>query len=176
MPALSYLVMNFKQLIFEMAGLLLAGALVKFDGYFCTVGKAADRINEADVFVFFDKCEHITALVAAEAMKNLAVRIDVETWRLFLVKRAKREEVSAGSFKREIGANDIHDVTGGANAFERCRRKTSHTPGLTSRRDYGKSISRLNSNPLHRNCDPIENRCSADSPVRLGSAGPSTWV
>ena len=97
-----------------------AGVVFKFQRNFRAFGQPAHGVHEADVFVFLDEGEDVAALVAAEAVENLLVRIDVEAGRFFLVKRAKRGEVGAGAFQRQIRADDIHDVAGGADVFEGC--------------------------------------------------------
>ena len=99
LPALGDLLVNLEQLVLEMARLLFAGVFVEFKGNFCAVGETAHGIHETDVFVFLDEGENIAPLVAAKAMKNLPVRIDVEARRLFLVKRAKRNEIGAVLFQ-----------------------------------------------------------------------------
>src|SRR2546429_9610341 len=55
--------------------------------------------------------------------------ISVEPGGFLFLKRAKRNEVCAGPLKREIRANDIDDVAGGADLFECCRRKKSSHEG-----------------------------------------------
>ena len=97
LPALGDLLVDFEQPVLEVARLLFAGVLVEFEGNFGAFGEPADGVHEADVFVFLDEGEHVAALVAAEAVENLPVRIDVEARRLFLVKRAKRNEICAGT-------------------------------------------------------------------------------
>src|SRR5712692_5889977 len=58
-------------------------------------------------------------------MKNLPMRIDVETGRLLAVKRTKSHEVRASSFEGKDTSNDIDDVTGSANLFQSCWRNQS---------------------------------------------------
>ena len=109
-------------------------------GNFCALGKPADGVHEADIFVFFDERKNVAAFMAAEAMKNLAVRVDVEAGRLFLVKRTEGGEIGSGAFELEIGADDVDDVTGVADAFESCLGETGHALGacapLFSYMDY----------------------------------------
>src|SRR5438874_5140275 len=81
--------------------------------------------RETNVLVFLEEGEHVAALVTAEAMKDLAVWVDVETRALLFVERAERDEIGAGSFEREIRADDINDVAGGADLFECCRGEES---------------------------------------------------
>jgi hypothetical protein len=56
--------------------------------------------------------------MAAETIKDLALRIDVEAGSFLFMKRAERGEVGAGAFEREVRANDINDITGRADLFE----------------------------------------------------------
>src|SRR5207249_11572651 len=63
-------------------------------------------------------------------VEDLFLRIDVEAGRLLLVKRAERREVRARAFQWQVAADDIHDVTGGANLFEGCGRNPGHAGSL----------------------------------------------
>ena len=107
--------MDLEQLVLEVARLLFAGGLVEFEGNFGAFGQPADGVHEPDVFVFLDEGEHVAALVAAEAVENLFMRIDVEAGGLFLVERAEGGEVRAGFFQRQIRPDDVHNVAGGAS-------------------------------------------------------------
>ncbi len=136
LPALGDLLVNLEQLVFEMARLLFAGGLIEFEGNFGAFSQPADGVHEADVFVFLDEGEHVAALVAAEAVKNLFMRIDVEAGGLFLVKGAEGGEVGAGAFQRQIGPDDVHNVAGGANAFAGCGgKRASHACSASRRGD-----------------------------------------
>ena len=117
LPARRELFVDVEQLVLEMARFLRAGRVFKFQRNLRALGQPAHGVHEADVFVFLDEGEHVAALVAAEAVEDLLVRIDVEAGRLFLVERAERGEIRAGFFQRQIRADDIHDVAGGANSF-----------------------------------------------------------
>ena len=130
-PALRNLFVNLKQLILEMVRLPFAGALVEFERNLGAVGETADGIQEADIFVFPDKGEHVATLVAAEAMENLPVGIDVEAGGFFLVKRAEGDEVCPRLFQRQTCADDVHDVAGGADAFEDCGRNGAGHAGFS---------------------------------------------
>ena len=127
LPARRELVVDVEQLILEMPRFLRAGRVLKFQRNLCALGQPPHGVHEADVLVILDEGEHVAALVAAEAMENLLVRIDVEAGRFFLVERTERGEVRAVFFQRHIRADDIHDVAGGANLFARGGRKeTGH--------------------------------------------------
>ena len=136
LPALGDLLVNLEQLVLEMARLLFAGVLVEFQGNFGAFGQPADGVHEPDVFVFLDEGENVAALVAAEAVENLFMRIDVEAGGLFLVKRAEGGEVGAGLFQRQIRPDDVHNVAGGANAFAGCGgKRASHACSASRRGD-----------------------------------------
>src|ERR1700722_18027345 len=124
-PALRDLLVDLQQPVLNMAALLLGGIVVHLQRDFGALSQPPHSIRKFDVLVFLDECENIAAFVAAEAMENLLLRIDVETRGLFLVKRAQRSEVRPGALQRDIGANDIHDVAGRTYLLERCRRKKS---------------------------------------------------
>jgi len=53
------------------------------------IGQAAQGLHEINVFIFANEGENVAPLVAAEAMKKLALRADVEAGGLFLVKGAR---------------------------------------------------------------------------------------
>ena len=113
-----------------MPGLLLAAALFIFQGDFSPISQPPHRFGEVDAFVFLDEREHVAAFMAAKAMENLLVRIDVEAGSLFFVKRAQRNEVGPGALEGKIGADDIHDVTGSTDLFAGRRGKqASHGIG-----------------------------------------------
>ena len=88
LPARCELFVDVKQLIFEMPRFLRAGRVFKFERDFRALGEAAHGVHETDILVIFDEGENVAALVTAEAMEDLLVRIDVEAGRFFLVERA----------------------------------------------------------------------------------------
>src|SRR5258706_4018274 len=113
-----------------MTGLLLAATLLIFQGDFGPVRQPPNCFREVDAFIYLDEREHVAAFMAAEAMENLLVRIDVETGGLFFVKRAQGNEVGPGALEGKIGADDIHDVTGSTDLFAGRRGKqASHGIG-----------------------------------------------
>src|ERR1035437_4943477 len=117
-----------------MPRLLLAGILLEFQRYLRPVGQPPYRLGEVYVLEFLDEAEHVPALVAAEAMENLAVGIDVEAGGLLFVKRAERDEIGPGALERHVRPDHIHDVAGSADLFEGCgREQASHTLNLSSR-------------------------------------------
>ncbi len=67
-----------------------------------------------EVLVFHHEPENAPADAAAEAMKCLALRIDVKRRRFFLMERTERLEIRAGPFQWKIRADHLDDVvTGG---------------------------------------------------------------
>ena len=118
LPALRDLLVNLEQRFLKKAVLLLPRVFFKLQRQVRPFGQPPHGFGEGDVFVFLDEREHVAALVTAEAMKDLSMRIDVEARRFLFVKRAEGDEVCAGAFEREIRANDIDDVAGGADLFE----------------------------------------------------------
>ncbi len=82
-----------------MAGLGLAGLLLEVEGDVRAFGEAADGVGEIDALVFFDKGEDVAAFVAAEAVENLLVGVDVEAGGFLLMEGAEGDEVGAGAFQ-----------------------------------------------------------------------------
>ena len=119
MPTHRELFVNLEQLIFDVPRFLRGGVLIHLQRDLGAIRETAHGIHETDVLVFLDEGEDITAFVTTEAMKDLLVRIDVEAGRFFFVEGAERSEVSACTFQWQITANDIHDVVGVADLFER---------------------------------------------------------
>src|ERR1035441_10097585 len=119
-----------------MPRLLLAGALLILQRNLGPVGHPPHRLREINVLVLLDECEHVAALVAAEAMEYLAVGVDVETGSLLFVKRAEGDEIGPGALEGQVRPDHIHDVTGSADLLEGRRRKQAgHSLNLESR--YG---------------------------------------
>ena len=109
--------MDFEQLVFQVARFLGTGGVFKFERDVGAFGEAAHGVHEADVFVFLDKGEDIAPFMAAEAVKDLLGGVDVEAGGFFLVKGAEGGEVGPRPFQGQVGADDIHDVAGGADLF-----------------------------------------------------------
>jgi hypothetical protein len=65
------------------------------------------------MFVFHHEPENASTDPTAEAMKRLALRIDVKRRRFFLMKRAEGLKICAGPFQGEIGADHLDNVVGG---------------------------------------------------------------
>src|SRR5437870_8883613 len=118
-----------------MPRLLFAGAFFVFERNFGAIGEPLDGFDKIEAFIFLDEREDVAAFVATEAMKNLPMRIDVEAGSFLFVKRAEGDKVRAGALQRDIGTDDIDDITGSANLFERGGRKQAgHATGHTSQR------------------------------------------
>src|SRR5581483_8861645 len=133
LPALRDLLVNLEERVLEMAVLLAVGIVVEFDGDAGALGEAAHGVHERDALELLDEGEDVAALVAAEAVKNLALGIDVEAGRLLAVEGAERGEIGAGALEGHVGADDIDDVTGGANLLNRCgRNHAGHEAGPTA--------------------------------------------
>ena len=79
LPALGDLLVNGEELILDVAGLLGAGLLVEFQGNMSPFGQAPHGVQKPDVLVFLQKSEDAAADPAAKAIKELLVRVDVET-------------------------------------------------------------------------------------------------
>ena len=119
LPALGKLVVDFQELLFQVAGFLRAGRVFKFEGDFRALRQPANGVHETDFFVFFDESEHIAALVAAKTMENLLLRVDIKAGGFFLVKGTQSGEIGPGAFEWQIGTNNVNNVAGGADLFAR---------------------------------------------------------
>ena len=83
-------------------------------------GQAAQGLHEINVLVFANEGEHVAALVAAEAMKKLALRADVEAGGFFPVKGAEGDEVGPIAFEGDVSADYVNNIAGGADLFFGC--------------------------------------------------------
>ena len=70
------------------------------------------------MLVFHDEAENASTHATTEAMKRLALRTDVERWRLLLVKRAECFEVRARAFQRKIGTDHLDHIIGGGDLLD----------------------------------------------------------
>ena len=82
-----------------------------------STSEAFDGFDERKVLVLANKGKYIAPFVAAEAMKDLTLRVDVEAGRLLFVERAESDEICPGALEREGRSDDINDVAGGADLF-----------------------------------------------------------
>src|SRR4051812_17017736 len=106
-----------------MPRLLIRSAFLLLNRDLGAFSQPPHRLWKIEAFKIHDELEDAAAFIAAETTENLPVWIDVEAGRFFFVKRAKGDKVCAGSFERQIGANYIDDVVGGADLLECCFRK-----------------------------------------------------
>src|SRR5262249_2614539 len=117
LPARGDLVVYLQQPVFEVPRLLLTRALFVLQGYPRPVRQSPHSLGKVEVLVLLHEGEHIAALMASEAVKNLALRADVEAGRLLLVKRAEGDEIRTRALQRQVGPDNLHDVAGSADLF-----------------------------------------------------------
>ena len=118
LPTTCDLLVDLKQAVFEMPDLLLAGTTFVFERNLRAIREALHGLDEVNALVLPDERENVAAFVAAETVKNLAVRVDVEARGLLLVKRTKGDKIRACPFQREVRPNDIHNIAGGADSLQ----------------------------------------------------------
>ena len=80
-------------------------------------GQFPDRRRKVDVLVFHYEPENASAHPTAETVKRLPLRVDVKRRRLFLMKRAERLEIRAGSFHWKIRTDYLDDVVRRCDLF-----------------------------------------------------------
>ena len=98
-------------------------------------GQATDGFAEVDTLEFLDETKDIAAFMTSEAVKNLALRMNIEAGSLLFVERAESDEIRPRPFEREIGTDDFDDVTGGADLVEnRLRKQATHGARLVRHR------------------------------------------
>jgi hypothetical protein len=68
--------------------------------------------------ILHQKLKDATAGLTTKAMKDLQVRIDVETGSLFLVERTQGLEVRPCSLERDVCSDNLDDVTSGSDLVE----------------------------------------------------------
>src|SRR5439155_1185478 len=118
---------------------------------------------EIDMFVIHHEPENAPAHAAAETMKRLPLRTDVERGRFLLVKRAERFEVRARAFEREIRPDHVDDIVRGGDLLDGLRWNCHGPNGKLNRRSaswkYEDVIVNLKRG---RACPANRRRCSAD--------------
>jgi hypothetical protein len=67
-------------------------------------------IDEAELFLQFEKLEHVAAGAAAKTMKEPLFTIDVKRWALLRVERAEPLVGSTGLSERHVLLHDLQDV------------------------------------------------------------------
>src|SRR5690606_17813775 len=80
------------------------------------VGGEAHGLGEAHALVLLQEAKDVAALLAAEALEDLPLRVDAEGRRLLVVERAARPELAALLSQRHALTDDADDV--GALAHE----------------------------------------------------------
>lgn len=88
------------------------------DGDAKTVCEFLRGVNEGDVFVLHHEADRSARFATAEALKSLPSGIDGEGGSVLIVKRAVCFKKGASSFKGEVGANDIDDISGLADHLD----------------------------------------------------------
>ena len=86
------------------------------------------------MFVIHHEPENAPAHAAAETMKRLPLRTDVERGRFLLVKRAERFEVRARAFEREIRPDHVDDIVRGGDLLDGLRWNCHGPNGKLNRR------------------------------------------
>src|SRR5690606_38760046 len=115
------------------AGLLLPALCfgARFgDGYAVALGKRTQGFDEAQPLGFLDELDGIPRDVAAEAVIEAALFVDVKARSLFLVERAEPDVASAAARKFYRFTDELDDVGPLADAFDRVL--TDHLRSLTA--------------------------------------------
>jgi hypothetical protein len=123
------LVMEFEEQVLLVAG-WRARAFVEGEGDAGTFGEFADGVGERQVLVLHDELDDIAPGAAAEAMPDLARRVDVEAGGFLFVERAEGDEIRAASFQGKIGADDFDEVVRLSNLIENGIRDEARHGGL----------------------------------------------
>jgi hypothetical protein len=107
--------------------LALAVVLGVFNRYAGAFGQATNGFAEVDPFEFLHETKDIAAFMTSKAVKNLALRMNIEAGGLLFVEWAESDEVRPRPLEREIGTDDFDDVTGGTDLVEnRLRKQATH--------------------------------------------------
>ena len=100
------------------------------DGNTSFIGEFFDSIDEGEVFVFHDKADGATRFAAAEAVEPLALWANGKGRGAFVVEGAKCLELAPGSFYRNIGADQLHNISGSCDSFYGFFRYFAHGLGM----------------------------------------------
>jgi len=73
-------------------------------------GQRLERLGERQPLDLHQEGEDVAALPAAEALVDLARRVDVEAGSLLAVERAEALERGAGGAERDVAPHDVDDV------------------------------------------------------------------
>ena len=139
MPTLRQLLVNFIQRVLEVARFFRFRILLKLQHDACALGQPFHGLHEINVLIFLNELEHVTPGVAAEAVINLPLRIDIEARSFLLVKRTQRHVIAAGALQGKVIADHIDNVAGRANLLDRGLR---NAPGHSARVDYSPTAIR----------------------------------
>ena len=90
--------------------LILSGFRAFRDHDSAAAGKDVDGIGKIDAFLLHDKAKDIAALSTAKAVVALALGIDSEGRRFFLVKGAAGLPVDTRTLKRKVTCNELDNV------------------------------------------------------------------
>ena len=86
------------------------------------------------MLIIHHEAKNTPADAAAEAMKGLPYRVDVERRRFLLMKRTERAKVRARPLEGKIGANHLHDVVRGRDLLNDVGRDGSHARSRDERK------------------------------------------
>jgi len=104
----------------------LAGVVALGDLDAALRGQRAHGLGEAQVFVLHQERERVPTTVAAEAVEDLPLRMDVEGGRLLVVEGAEALEAATGLAERDVTADEIDDVDAGSDRFDRLLGDPAH--------------------------------------------------
>src|SRR5436305_279891 len=113
--------MNLPEDLLEMTHLLQPRLLIELERNMGALRQPPHCVQKGNAFILLHERKDIASFMAAETVKYLPVRIDMEAGAFLFVKGTKGDEICARSFQREIPAYDIHHIAGRANLFKSCR-------------------------------------------------------
>ena len=100
------------------AGPGLAHPLVTRQGNTRPLGQEPHGLGELETVVTAEELEGVATGVAAEAVKEVQLRVDREGGRLFLVKRAEALPALAGALERNDRPHEVHEIDACADLVE----------------------------------------------------------
>ena len=72
-----------------------------------------DRVDIVEVLDLHNKRNHVARRAAAEAVKGVGFRVDIEGRRFLAVKRTQTDHVPAAPLERDVGGNDFRNIVSG---------------------------------------------------------------
>ena len=81
-----------------------------------------NRLREAEAFDLHDKVDHVTTGLAAEAVKQLMLRVHGKGRGFFAMERAETPMLPTVFFQTDITGNNLHDIGSGAELVHPRRR------------------------------------------------------